>query len=187
MQVIPLIKSEESNFKTINIFLIKTERLFTQKETPESAWPKIKQYCIFQERAHQEVRNKLYEYGLRTTDVETLISRLIEENYVNEERFAIQYAGGKFRMKQWGKIKIQYSLKAKGVSDYAVKKALKDINISDYQRMAEKLATQKLRILKSEKNHLVRKKKLQDFLLQKGYERSLIITIVSKITRKAGN
>ncbi len=158
--------------------------MFNQKETPDSAWPKIRQYCIFQERAHQEVRNKLYEYGLRTIEVETLISKLIEDNYLNEERFAIQYAGGKFRMKQWGKIKIQYGLKAKGVSDYLIKKALKEINSVDYDRILRKLIDQKLKSLKTEKNHLVRKKKLQDFLLQKGYERSLIITLAAEITSK---
>lgn len=158
--------------------------MFTQKETPESAWPKIKHYCAFQERAHREVRNKLYEYGLHKADVETLISRLIEDNYLNEERFAIQYAGGKFRMKHWGKIKIQYELKVKGVGEYVIKKALKNIPASDYERTAEKLANQKFKTLKSEKNHLIRKKKMQDFLLQKGYERALVISIILKITGK---
>lgn len=145
--------------------------MFTQKETSESAWPKIKQYCVFQERAHQEVRDKLYGYGLHKADVENLISRLIEDNYLNEERFAIQYAGGKFRLKHWGKIKITYELKAKGISEYVIKKALKNIPASDYEQTAEKLANQKFKTLKSEKNHLVRKRKMQDYLLQKGYER----------------
>ncbi|MEO7802015.1 MAG: regulatory protein RecX [Ginsengibacter sp.] len=158
--------------------------MFIQKETLQSAWPKIKYYCAFQERAHQEVRNKLYEYGLHKVDVELHISRLIEENYLNEERFAIQFAGGKFRMKHWGKIKIQYELKAKGVGEYVIKNALKTIPASDYERTIEKLADQKFKTLKSEKNHLIRKKKMQDFLLQKGYERSLIISIISKITAK---
>ncbi len=102
----------------------KTLSLLKQKETPETAFSKIIQYCIYQERAHQEVRDKLYQYGLRSIEVETIISKLIEENYLNEERFAIQYAGGKFRMKQWGKIKIKYALKAKGINDYVIKKAL---------------------------------------------------------------
>lgn len=158
--------------------------MFIQKETSESAWPKIKQYCVFQERAHQEVREKLYGYGLHKTDVESLISRLIEDNYLNEERFAIQYAGGKFRLKHWGKIKIKYGLKAKGVSEYLIKKALKNIPASDYEQTAEKLANQKFKALKSEKNHLIRKRKMQDYLLQKGYERPLVISIISKLTGK---
>src|ERR1041384_3800157 len=101
--------------------------------TKEQAFKKIKQYCAYQERCHSEVREKLYSFELYKKDVEQIISQLIEENYVNEERFAIQYAGGKFRMKQWGKVKIKHALKQKQVSEYAIKKALKEINEKDYQ------------------------------------------------------
>ncbi len=64
------------------------------KLTKEQALYKIKQYCIYQERCHEEVKEKLYSFRLYKTDVEETLSKLIEENYLNEERFAIQYAGG---------------------------------------------------------------------------------------------
>ena len=144
------------------------------KLSKEQALPKIKQYCTYQERCHAEIKEKLYAFGLYKKDVEQLMSQLIEENYLNEERFAIQYAGGKFRMNQWGRVKIKYALKQKQVSDYCIKKALKEINESDYKKTLQKLAEQKLKTLKSETNIFSKKKKLQDFLLQKGYEGELV-------------
>ena len=92
------------------------------------AWEKIKPYCAYQERCHREVKEKLYGYGLYGHDVEQIISRLIEENYLNEERFAVAYAGGHSRIKKWGKIKITQALRQKGVSAYCIKKALQSID-----------------------------------------------------------
>ncbi len=155
-----------------------------QNFTPEQAIPKIKQYCAYQERCHAEVRDKLYSYGLYKKELEPIISLLITENYLNEERFAIMYAGGKFRMNQWGKIKIKQALKGKQVSDYCIKKALKEIGEMHYQKTFQKLAEQKLKTIKSEKNIFVKKRKLQDYLLQKGYESSMISEEVLKIGRK---
>jgi regulatory protein len=154
------------------------------KLSKEQALPKIKQYCTYQERCHAEVKEKLYAFGLYKKDVEQLMSQLIEENYLNEERFAIQYAGGKFRMNQWGRIKIKYALKQKQVSDYCIKKALKEINESDYKKALQKLAGQKLKTLKGEKNIFIKKKRLQDYLLQKGYEGELILEEIKNIGKK---
>ena len=142
--------------------------------TPEQSLPKIKQYCAYQERCHMEVREKLYSFGLHKNEVEEIISTLITENYLNEERFAIHFAGGKFRMKQWGKIKIKQALKHKQVSEYCIRKALKEIDNNEYQKAFSKLAEQKLKTLKTEKNVFIKKRKLQDFLLQKGYETGMI-------------
>ncbi|HEY5368222.1 MAG TPA: regulatory protein RecX [Hanamia sp.] len=152
-----------------------------QHFTPQQSVPKIKQYCAYQERCHAEVRDKLYSFGLNKMEVENIISDLISENYLNEERFAIHYAGGKFRMKQWGKIKIKQSLKFKQVSDYCIKKALKEIDAEAYERTFQKLAAQKLKTLKGEKNIFIKKRKLQDYLLQKGYEGELVKDAVRKI------
>ena len=155
-----------------------------QTFTPEQAVPKIKQYCAFQERCHAEVKDKLYSFGLHRKEVDEIIVLLIGENYLNEERFAIQYAGGKFRIKHWGKHKIKQALKQKQVSDYCIKKALKVIDDADYRETFEKLVEQKLGTLKSEKNIFIKKKKLQDFLLMKGYESELVNAAVAKIGKK---
>jgi regulatory protein len=114
-------------------------------------------------------------------DAENIISKLIEEGYLNEERFAIHFAGGRFRIKQWGKVKIKYELKQKKVSDYCIKKALSSIDADDYEKLLQKLAGQKLKTLKGEKNIFIKKRKLQDFLLQRGFENDLVRSVVQKI------
>ena len=95
--------------------------------TKEQALQKLKQYCAYQERSHQEVIQKLWDLGVRKSEHDEIVSGLIEEDYLNEERFAIHFAGGKFRMKDWGRKKIYYGLKEKGVSAYCITKALKSI------------------------------------------------------------
>jgi regulatory protein len=153
--------------------------LSVQKLTPNQAAPKIKQYCAYQERSHSEVKDKLYGYGLSKNDIDEIISKLIEEDYLNQERFAIHFAGGKFRIKQWGKVKIKYVLKQKQVSEYCIKKALAAIDNSDYKKTLYKLADAKIATLKSEKNIFIKKRKLQDHLMQKGYEMDLVKLIVN--------
>ena len=145
-----------------------------QKFTPQQALPKAKHYCAYQERSHREVKDKLYGFGLNTKEVDQILSTLIEENYLNEERFAIQFAGGHFRTKKWGRVKITHALKQKQVSPYCIKKALKQIDEDEYLKTLQKLFEEKLKTLKSEKNIFIKKRKLQDHLLQKGFESDLI-------------
>jgi regulatory protein len=153
--------------------------LSAQRLTPNQALPKIKQYCAYQERSHSEVRDKLYSFGITKIDIDEIISKLIEDNYLNEERFAIHFAGGKFRIKHWGKVKIKYQLKQKQVSDFCIKKALAAIDNTAYKKTLYKLADAKIATLQSEKNSFTRKKKLQDHLLQKGFEMELVKVIVN--------
>lgn len=148
--------------------------VFKQTFTRDQSLQKLKHYCAYQERCHQEVKEKLYSLGLHRADVDEIISQLIEENYLNEERFAIQYAGSKFRMKHWGKVKIRYSLKQKQVSDYCIRKALIQIDQSSYLSTLEKLAEQKRASLTDESNVFFKMRKMQDYLLQKGYEADLV-------------
>jgi len=145
----------------------------------EEALQKAKQYCAYQERCHSEVKEKLYSFGLYKNDVDELLSELISDNYLNEERFAMQYAGGKFRIKQWGRVKIKYSLKQKQVSDYCIKKALAAISETDYLKTLEKLFEQKLKTLRAEKNMFTKKRKLQDHLMQRGFEVGLISKLIA--------
>ena len=151
-----------------------------QQLTPQQALPKAKHYCAYQERCHTEVTDKLHAFGLNKEEVAQVISTLIEENYLNEERFALMYAGGHFRTKHWGRIKIKYELKKKMVSDYCIKNALKSIDDAAYIKTLQRLAELKLKTLKGEKNLFIRKKKLQDHLLQKGYESDLIREAINK-------
>ena len=155
--------------------------MYKQYFSKEEALQKAKQYCAYQERCHSEVKEKLYSLGLHKNEVDELLSELISDNYLNEERFAVQFAGGKFRIKQWGRIKIKYALKQKQVSEYSIKKALAAINETDYNRTLQKLFEQKLKTLKAEKNIFIKKRKLQDHLMQKGFEAGLIQQLTAKI------
>lgn len=148
----------------------------------EQALQKAKHYCAYQERSHYEVKEKLYSFGLYKQQVEELLSQLIEEGYLNEERFAIQFAGGKFRMKQWGRIKIKYELKQKFVSDYCIKKALKQIDEAEYLSTLRKLASKKWLAIKADSsNKFTRLAKATDYLLQKGYEPELVKKVVNEL------
>ena len=135
----------------------------------------IIRYCEYQERCHSEVRNKLYELGCTTPEVEQMIAELIGIDKINEERFARAFARGKFRMKQWGREKIKQHLKAKKISDYCIKKALTEINGEEYDQIMLKLLEKKQNELKSEKNHFIKKAKIYKYMVQKGYERDIVI------------
>jgi regulatory protein len=143
----------------------------------ERALQKIKHYCAYQERSHYEVKEKLYSFGLYKKEVELLLSQLVEENYLNEERYAIAFTGGKFRIKQWGRIKIKYELKKNNVSEYCIKTALKSIDENEYKKTLHRLFNAKNKTLHSEKNVFIKKQKIISYLTQKGFETGLIVAL----------
>lgn len=149
--------------------------------TPEQALARIKHFCAYQERCHSEVKERLYSFGLNTTEIDTIISELINDNFLNEERFARQYAGSKFRIKQWGKNKIRQQLKVKKISEYCIRKGLEEIDDADYEIVFKKLLAQKSDSLKREKNIFIKKRKIKDFLLQRGFESSMIHEALQKL------
>jgi regulatory protein len=146
----------------------------------EQALQKARHYCAYQERCHSEVQEKLYSLGLRRTQVESALATLIDENYLNEQRFAIQFAGGRFRMKHWGAVRIRYELKQKKVSDYCIKKALEAIDEEEYEQTLVRLAEEKWEALRDETDRYVRRRKCQAYLLQKGYESDRIAAVLPK-------
>jgi regulatory protein len=153
--------------------------IYKKQLTKEQALQKLKHYCAYQERSHAEVKEKLYNLGVWKKEHDDIIAVLIEENYLNEERFAIAFARGKFRMKHWGRVKIKYELKQKQVSEYCIKKALKEIDEDEYLKTLQKLAEEKHASLKGEQ-YLIRKKKTIDYLAQKGFEMELIKQALEK-------
>lgn len=149
--------------------------MFKKRLSKEEALQKLRHYCGYQERCHKEAKEKLYSFGLNKQDVDDAISVLIEENYLNEERFAMAYAGGYFRSKQWGKVKIGYELKQKGVSDFCIKKAMKEIDDIDYQKTIRELIAKKSEAIEDDGlNRYARKQKIMNYLLQRGFESQLV-------------
>ncbi len=146
----------------------------------EQAIQRIRHYCAYQERAQQEVRDKLYELGMTKDELEEIMSDLIADNFLNEERFAVQFAGGHFRIKGWGKVKIQHALQQKRVSSYNIKIGLKAIDEDAYLKTLQQLATKKWNSLKGERG-LSRMAKTYAFLHQRGFEPILYQPIVQKL------
>ena len=151
--------------------------------TPNEAFEKAKKYCAFQERSHSEVRTKLLNFGLRGNDLEQVMVNLIEAGFLNEERFASAFAGGKFRMKNWGKKKIEQELKRKGVSSYLINKAVNELKDDDYKKTLNRLLEKKATTL-HDRNLFTKKQKLSNFLIGKGYEPKEVFQAVNDFFSK---
>ena len=134
---------------------------------------KARKYCAYQERAHQEVRRKLFDWKVEQEDAENIISQLITEGFLNEERFALAFASGKFRIKKWGRNRIAMELRQKGVSDYCVSQALKSLDPDEYDNTLSRLIEEKMRTVKAP-NEYAKNNKIAGYCLRKGYEGDLV-------------
>lgn len=143
----------------------------------KTALLKAESWCAYQERAQQEVRDKLYEYGLHQNDVEELLTELIVTNFLNEERFAMAYVSGKVNIKKWGRIKIKQGLKFKRVPDKLIQKALNSIDGEKYLANLLATAEKKIKVL-NEKDPIKKKFKLITYLQTKGFEKDLIFDVL---------
>jgi len=141
------------------------------------ALAKAEHFCAYQERAQQEVRDKLYDWGLWPDAVENIIVQLIGGNFLNEERFAKSYVQGKFKQKGWGRIKIKQGLKIKRIPENLLKKALLTIDGDEYFEMLMKILSKKA-VLLTEKVPYKRRYKLQQYALSRGFETDLIIDVL---------
>lgn len=137
---------------------------------------KIQHYCTYQERCHSEVRAKLYALGCKTDTVEKMIVELIEKNYLNEQRYAISFAGGKFRHLKWGRVKIKREMQIKKVSENCIRSALREIDEADYIQCLEGLIVSKKANLKDYKE----RQKIVRWLMGKGYETEFILDALGK-------
>jgi regulatory protein len=155
---------------------------FKKTYTPQQALLKAASYCAYQDRCYKEVEEKLAEWGIYGTDAGELMLKLSEQNYLNEERFAKAFAGGKFRTKKWGRNKIRIELKQRKISDYCIKQAMKEIDDLVYEETLKQLAEEKFEEQK-DKNILLRKNKTAQWLMGKGYEADLIWSTLSTLIK----
>ncbi len=146
----------------------------------EEALSKLQRYCAYQERCHQEVRTKLLDLGIYGDILEEIITELIIDNFLNEERFAKSYARGKFVFKKWGRIKIKQELKLRKLSAYCIKKGMQEIEDDDYQKTIEELLKKKDKY-ERETDPYKRRNKLARYLIQKGYESALIWKTIKQL------
>jgi regulatory protein len=152
---------------------LKTKQTYTIKEAQLA----LEHFCSYQERTHREVADKLYKMGMIPEVADEITISLMQNNFLNEERFAKAFAGGKFRINKWGKIKIKQALLQKGVSSRNIEIGLAEINEEDYRQTIRDLIEKKSPTIKA-KNTFEKKQKLLKYLRQKGFEINLVLEYV---------
>ena len=178
----PFIKILKSGLRqrgSLFLFYIFRFMQFQKSYTLSEALKKLEGYCAYQERCHKEVVSKLREMGMIPDAIDQITVHLIENNYLNEERFARSYARGKFNIKKWGKKRIVNELKQRRISKYNIKSALTEIDEETYLNTLDALARKRLGQL-TETNRQKKRKKVADYLLYRGWESHLVY---SKITQ----
>lgn len=148
--------------------------------TPTAALQKLQRYCAYQDRCHMEVRSKLLSLGIYGDDLEMIMADLIEEDFLNEERFARSYARGKFRFKCWGRLRISRELKSRKISDYLIRKALEEIPKAEYRQALHDFLERKLPVIRADHSY-EQKQKLAAFALRRGFEQELIWEVLEEL------
>ena len=156
--------------------IMNTKTSFTLTE----ATRKAEHYCVYQERCHKEVIEKLYSMNIITQAIDVIMVHLIEHDFLNETRFACSFARGKHRIKFWGKIRIVRELKMRGISEFNIKQGLKEIEPSEYFDNFEKRSESHWNQM-TEKSKLIKRKKFCDFMLRKGFESDLVYAKVREL------
>jgi regulatory protein len=142
-----------------------------------TALRKLQAFCAYQERSHSEVKTKLLDLGVYGDTVDEIIAELIQDNFLNEERFAQAFARGKFNIKKWGKIRILQELKLRKISPYCIKKAMEEIEDEEYLKTLREILVKKKNLL-SETDSFKQNQKLFAYAQQKGYESELISKVL---------
>ncbi len=147
----------------------------------KEAKTRIRHYCAKEDRCQQQVIDKLYSYGLSKAVIDHFLVELIQEKFVDEERYARSFASGKFKINKWGRRKIVFELKKKKVSAFCIQKGLEEINESDYLAAVEHLLLKKRSMIIKNTNPFIRKKKMINYVVGKGYEPELVWQAINNL------
>lgn len=151
-------------------------KVYTQKQALEQ----LRKFCVYRERSQSEVIEKLHKMGFYGDEADNILIQLIDEDFLNEQRFAEAFVSGKYKMKKWGRKLIVQKLKAKQVTEYCIRHAMKEIDEQEYLHNLKSLVEKKWKSLKGE-HHLKRKEKTMRFAYNKGYETNLIIQAIEEV------
>jgi regulatory protein len=159
------------------------------KKSPsiDDALARARKYCAYSERNKVEVKKKLVEYGVMEGDINMILEKLVKEGFLNEQRFASAFAGGKFRMKKWGRTRIKMEMKRKGLSTELIEQGLSELPQQAYTDTLDELLNKKWKQLQrkaignTSKPIMAEKQKLIRYALQKGYEQDIIMNRMSKL------
>jgi len=152
----------------------------TENHFLKEAIKKMERYCVYQERCHLEVQQKMYGWALTEEQKDTIIVHLIAQNFLNEERFALEFTISKFHQKKWGKVRLENELKSRKLSNYLIKKAIDSIPNQEYEETFHQLAEKTWNGI-NEKDSFKKRKKVGDFLLRKGYESDKIYEKIKEL------
>ncbi|WP_417872375.1 regulatory protein RecX [Xanthomarina gelatinilytica] len=155
---------------------MKSVKIYTVEEAKRT----LENYCAYQERCHKEVSQKLRDMRMIPEAIDVIIVHLLEHDFLNETRFAKSYVRGKFRVKKWGRKRLELELKKRDISPFNIKEAFKDISEADYLNTFHALAEKKAASIK-ETNPLKKKKKLADYLLYRGWESHLVYNKIHEL------
>ena len=156
------------------------ERKKKKRYSKDEALEAMQRYCVYQDRCHQEVRYKLIEHQVYGDDLEEVISALIKDNFLNEERFARAYASGKFKIKSWGRNKIKMELKRREISDYCIRKAMTEIDEEDYYSALQSLLRKRW---DGESQDYPTRVKLNQYAQSRGFEYGIVKEVVDELFR----
>ena len=158
---------------------MQNKRIYKISEAKE----RIKNYCALQDRCQWDVRQKLSEWGLLVNTKNIIMKELINDSFIDEERYARSFCRGKFRIKKWGRRKIEFELKKKYISSVCIKKGMEEIEMDEYLKELENQAEKKNNLIK-DKNHFKRKGKLAKYLINRGFENNLVWEKIKEIYNK---
>ena len=133
---------------------------------------KIQSYCLYQDRCVMEVKNKLYSFKVSSQLVENIVEYLIDNDYLNEERYTKMFIQGKLRIKKWGRIKLKYELRSKGIDIKTINEHINQINEEDYLNYFNEFSTSKIKFLKGTKDQ--KKRSFINYFTYRGWENNLI-------------
>jgi len=157
------------NYEKTYFYVLNLNKVYTVNE----AQKKMENFCAYQERCHKEVRAKLMSMNMIPQVIDTIMVHLIEQNYLNEERFAMTFVRGKFRIKKWGKNRLKRELKFRNISNYSITKAINQIGEREYLKTLDEIVIKRVNQVK-ESNKYKKRKKVVDYLLYRGWESHLI-------------
>lgn len=151
--------------------------------TIEEAKRSMERFCIYQDRCHQEIEKKLREMRMIPEACEIILLHLMEHDFLNEERFSRSFARGKFRIKQWGRRRIERELKQRDISAYNIKAGLSEISPEEYENVFEELSKKRFQNVQ-EPNVFKKRKKVADFLLRKGFESNKVYEVLRELEKE---
>lgn len=155
------------------------------KVTIKEAVDRLQRFCVYRDRCHSEVRSKLLKLEVYGDDLEEVMSELIRTDFLNEERFSVNYARGKYRTNNWGRIKIKQELKKRKIGEYCIRKALKEIDQEgDYEDRLFNVLMKYVSLRKEKYDEYTLKKMAYLHGLRKGYEGSIVNSALKNIFDK---